>query len=202
MTNLGYNLNTTNKQEAINFPGLEKPIIHLSHYDYEKFYDPNYHNYLVNAWFYNPDERIPAILTMNGVSYDSVGVRYKGNSTFCLPNDISNPKVPYNIDMNYFISGQNLLGYKKLKLANAWMDPTFVKQISSSNVYRKYLPTGESNLVKLYVQGNYLGLYVNDESINNVTSFLNLPCLSTRVKDPMSFALATKLSSDPKLGAI
>ena len=133
---------------------------------YLDFYDPNYHNYLVNAWFYNPDERIPAILTMNGVSYDSVGVRYKGNSTFCLPNDISNPKVPYNIDMNYFISGQNLLGYKKLKLANAWMDPTFVKQISSSNVYRKYLPTGESNLVKLYVQGNYLGLYVNDESIN------------------------------------
>ena len=133
---------------------------------YLDFYDPNYHNYLVNAWFYNPDERIPAILTMNGVSYDSVGVRYKGNSTFCLPNDISNPKVPYNIDMNYFISGQNLLGYKKIKLANAWMDPTFVKQISSSNVYRKYLPTGESNLVKLYVQGNYLGLYVNDESIN------------------------------------
>jgi hypothetical protein len=46
------------------------------------------------------------------------------------------------------------------------MDPTFVKQISSSNVYRRYLPTGESNLVKLYIQGNYLGLYVNDESIN------------------------------------
>ena len=68
--------------------------------------------------------------------------------------------------MNYFISGQNLLG-TKIKLANAWMDPTFVKQISSSNVYRKYLPTGESNLVKLYVQGNYLGLYVNDESIIN-----------------------------------
>ena len=133
---------------------------------YLDFYDPNYHNYLVNAWYYNPDERIPAILTMNGVEYDSVGVRYKGNSTFCLPNDNSNPKVPYNIDMNYFISGQNLLGYKKLKLANAWMDPTFVKQIASSNVYRKYLPTGESNLVKLYVQGNYLGLYVNDESIN------------------------------------
>ena len=28
------------------------------------------------------------------------------------------------------------------------------------------MPTGESNLVKLNVQGNYVGLYVNDESIN------------------------------------
>jgi hypothetical protein len=130
------------------------------------FYNPNYHSYLVNAWYYNPDERIPAKLTLNGTVYDSVGVRYKGNSTFCLPNDNFNPKVPYNIDFNYFIDSQKVLGYKKMKLANAWMDPTFVKQIVSSNIYRNYLPSGESNLVKLYVQGNYLGLYINDESIN------------------------------------
>lgn len=131
-----------------------------------EFDNQNYHSYLVNSWYYNPDERIPATLTINGTIYDSVGVRYKGNSTFCLPNDNSNPKVPYNIDMNYFIDNQQLLDYNKMKLANAWMDPTFVKQIVSSNIYRKYLPTGESNLVKLNVQGNYVGLYVNDESIN------------------------------------
>ena len=131
-----------------------------------EFYMQDYHSYLVNAWFYNPSERIPARLTLNGVLYDSVGVRYKGNSTFCLPNDVFSPKVPYNIDMNYFVGGQKLLDYKKVKLANAWMDATFVKQIVSSNIYRRYLPTGESNLVRLNVQGNYVGLYVNDESIN------------------------------------
>ena len=131
-----------------------------------EFYLPSYHSYLVNSWYYSPSERIPAILTLNGTIYDSVGVRYKGNSTFCLPNDNLNSKVPYNIDMNYFIDGQQLLDYNKMKLANAWMDPTFVKQIVSSNIYRRYLPTGESNLVKLNVQGNYVGLYVNDESIN------------------------------------
>ena len=70
---------------------------------YLNFYNSGYHNYLVNAWYYNPSERIPATLTLNGVLYDSVGVRYKGNSTFCLPNNNLNPKVPYNIDMNYFI---------------------------------------------------------------------------------------------------
>ncbi len=131
-----------------------------------EFYMQDYNSYLVNAWFYNPSERIPARLTLNGVLHDSVGVRYKGNSTFCLPNDVFSPKVPYNIDMNYFIGGQKLLKYKKVKLANAWMDATFLKQIVASNIYRRYLPTGESNLVKLNVQGNYVGLYVNDESIN------------------------------------
>ena len=55
-----------------------------------EFYNPNYHSYLVDAWYYNPDTRIPAKLTLNGIVYDSVGVRYKGNSTFCLPNDNGN----------------------------------------------------------------------------------------------------------------
>ena len=113
-----------------------------------------------------PDLRIPAILTINNIDYDSVGVRYKGNSTFCLPNDASNQKVPYNIDVNYFVGGQKVMGYKKLKLANAWMDPTFMKQVISAKIYQEYLPTGESNLVKLFSQGSYVGLYVNDESIN------------------------------------
>ena len=82
-----------------------------------EFENLNYHSYLVNSWYYNPDERIPATLTVNGTIYDSVGVRYKGNSTFCLPYDNSNPKVPYNIDMNYFINDQQLLDYNKMKLA-------------------------------------------------------------------------------------
>ena len=88
------------------------------------------------------------------------------NSTFCLPNDAGNPKLPYNIDMNYFVSGQKLLGYKKLKLPNAWLDATFAKEFEAAKIYRNYLPSPEVNLIKLYVQGNYLGVYVNTESIN------------------------------------
>ena len=162
---IGFGQSLYNPQQLYDAPGgfFDEDSLRSIHLD---FYNPNYHAYLVNSWYYNPDERIPAKLTLNGTVYDSVGVRYKGNSTFCLPNDNFNPKVPYNIDFNYFIDSQKVLGYKKMKLANAWMDPTFVKQIVSSNIYRNYLPSGESNLIKLYVQGNYLGLYINDESIN------------------------------------
>ena len=162
---IGFGQSLYNPQQLYDAQGgfFDEDSLRSIHLD---FYNPNYHSYLVNAWYYNPDERIPAKLTLNGTVYDSVGVRYKGNSTFCLPNDNFNPKVPYNIDFNYFIDSQKVLGYKKMKLANAWMDPTFVKQIVSSNIYRNHLPSGESNLIKLYVQGNYLGLYINDESIN------------------------------------
>ena len=47
-----------------------------------QFYDANYHNILRNAFFNNPAYRIPAVVSLDGMSYDSVGVRYKGNSTF------------------------------------------------------------------------------------------------------------------------
>ena len=133
---------------------------------YVNFHDPNYHSILQSSFFTNPSYRIPASITLGDITLDSVGVRYKGNSTFCMPNDNGVPKVPYNLDMNYWISGQKLLGYKKLKLANAWMDATFQKEYIASKIYRKYLPSPEVNLMKLNVQGNYLGLYVNTESIN------------------------------------
>ena len=75
---------------------------------YIDFIDPNYHSVLVNSFFTNPKYRIPATVSCNGITYDSVGVRYKGNSTFCLPNDNNNPKVPYNLDFNYLFQDKNL----------------------------------------------------------------------------------------------
>ena len=112
---IGFGQSLYNPQQLYDAPGgfFHEDSLRSIHLD---FYNPNYHSYLVNAWYYNPDERIPATLTLNGTVYDSVGVRYKGNSTFCLPNDNLNPKVPYNIDFNYFIDSQKVLGYKKMKL--------------------------------------------------------------------------------------
>lgn len=130
------------------------------------FEDPSYHNILVNSFFNDPSYRIPATLTYNGISYDSVGVRYKGNSTFCLPNDQGNRKVPYNIDMNHWISGQKIENLKKIKLANAWMDPTFAKEVTASKIYQKYLPTPEANLIRLIAQGDYVGIYAHTESVD------------------------------------
>jgi hypothetical protein len=130
------------------------------------FEDEQYHQTLVDAFFNNPSLRIPAAVELDGVVLDSVGTRYKGNSTFCLPNETGNVKVPYNLDFNHWISGQSIMGYKKLKLANAWIDPTYCKEYLASRIYRKYLPTPEINLMKLNTQGQYTGLYVNTESIN------------------------------------
>ena len=129
------------------------------------FYNASYHDTLTNRWHAGSEERLAASFEMDGESYDSVGVKYKGNSTFYLADLVGNPKVPYNIDMNYYIGGQKVKGYKKLKLANAFLDPTFAKEASASYIYRNYMPTHQAALVKLFVNGSYMGVYVNTESI-------------------------------------
>lgn len=133
---------------------------------YIDFYDENYHEILTQSFFDEPSLRIFATVTLNGETKDSVGVRYKGNSTFCLPYDDGSEKLPLNLDMNFVVSGQKLMEYKKIKLANAWLDATFVREHISTEIYQNYMPAPEVNLMKVYVQGEYLGLYVNTESIN------------------------------------
>lgn len=136
------------------------------------FYDPNYDSILQSNWELGTGLNLPASIQLsNGEYYDSVGVRYKGNSTFSIAQSLQNPKFPLNIDVNDYIPGQTLMNIKDIKLANAFLDPTFCKEITGLNIYRNYLPSPEANLIKVYVQGVYLGLYVNTESINK--QFLN-----------------------------
>jgi hypothetical protein len=131
------------------------------------FYDPNYHTILKTWKENNIESSLPAILNYGGNHFDSVAVKYKGNSTFAVPNTFGNPKLPFNIDLNDYVSGQNIQGYRKMKLGNAYFDPTFAKEIMASYIYKQYMPCYESNLIRLVVNGTYLGVYVNQEDVGN-----------------------------------
>ena len=136
-----------------------------------KFYDPDYHQTLVD-WF-NADDgsRLPATLEVDGVLYDSVGIRYKGNISFLLAELLETPKFPLNIDMNEYIDDQHLMGYKKLKLGNLFTDPTCIREAVAYEIYRKYGVAPKSNIIKVNIgivgeEASYYGVYSNSESIN------------------------------------
>ncbi|MAZ58724.1 MAG: hypothetical protein CMP56_04915 [Flavobacteriales bacterium] len=130
------------------------------------FYDSDYNEFLIQSWFDNTKLRRAASFEMNGVYFDSVAVRYKGNSTFYVPWSVNNPKLPFNIDFNEYNGAQSVLGYEKIKLANALFDPTMRKEITGFSVYRQYLPASQANFMNLRVNDEFLGLYVNTESVN------------------------------------
>jgi hypothetical protein len=134
-----------------------------------EFYNSNYHKILTDNWFANNNERLPATIEFgNEIKLDSVAIRYKGNSTFYIPHSFGFLKLPWNIDINEYVSGQKLKGSKKLKLANTMFDPTFVKEILGYSIYQKYLPAPEANYMRVEVQGDYMGLYLNTEPVDKL----------------------------------
>ncbi|MGB0932565.1 MAG: CotH kinase family protein, partial [Chitinophagales bacterium] len=94
------------------------------------------------------------------VVFDSVGVKYKGNSTY-NPNQTKNP---FHIELDTF-KEQDYEGYKDIKLSNVAKDPSFLREVLSYQVLRQYMDAPLSNYANVYVNGNLIGLYSNSESI-------------------------------------
>lgn len=100
-------------------------------------------------------------VTINGMVYDSVGVKYKGNSTY-RANQVKNP---FHIELDTY-KDQEHQGYSDIKLSNVANDPSFVREVLSYQILRNYMDAPLSNYANVYVNGTLLGLYSNSESIN------------------------------------
>ena len=109
----------------------------------------------------NGDRLTADSVIVNGIVFDSVGVKYKGNSSY----NVNNAKNPLNIKLNH-IKNQDYQGYYTLKLSNGDKDPTFVREILSYFISRHYMQAPKANYTEGYINGNYIGLYGNIESIN------------------------------------
>jgi hypothetical protein len=98
---------------------------------------------------------------LNGILFDSVGVKYKGNSSF----DSINIKNPFHIELNTF-KEQNHEGYTDIKLSNGYGDPSLIREVLSYKILNNYMKSPKSAFAKVYVNGVYIGLYSSAESIN------------------------------------
>jgi hypothetical protein len=126
------------------------------------FAQSNWDYLLDNLASAGDNERLMGGVVINGTLYDSVGVRYKGNSSYS-PNRIKNP---LNIKLDYLIDGQKYQDYGTIKLANVFKDPSFIRESLSYEIARKYFPASGSNYAKVYINGTYLGLYANDQDVD------------------------------------
>jgi len=98
---------------------------------------------------------------INGVQIDSVGVKYKGNSSY----NVNKIKNPFHIELDHFLPDNEYDGYTDIKLGNAFKDPSFVREVLTYQIARKYMAAPLSNFAKVYINGDYIGLYSNTESI-------------------------------------
>ena len=126
------------------------------------FYDENWDHLLDSLYVEGEGGRILANIEIDGSTYYSVGVRYKGYSSV----SVNYAKNPFNIKLDYLIEDQNHEGIDKLKLSNVIQDPSFLREVLSYEVCRKYMPASNANYANLYIDGVLWGLYTNVQAVN------------------------------------
>ena len=114
--------------------------------------------------FYRTDVDIPADLTVDGVAYPSVGVRFRGNSSYSMTG--KSAKKPFNIAIDYNDPNQRLYGYKTLNLLSGHADASFIREVLYSRICRDYIPAPKANFVKLVINGENWGIYTNLQQFN------------------------------------
>ncbi len=127
------------------------------------FEQPNWDFLLDSLYLIGSESRLGGDVTIDGVSYSNVGVRYKGYSSYSSSRD----KNPFNIDLDYAFPNQNHQGVKKIKLSNVIQDPSFVREVLSYEIARKYMPASQANFANVYVNDTLIGVYTNVEAVDD-----------------------------------
>src|SRR3954471_19913013 len=111
--------------------------------------------------FKNTDVEVPAELTVDGKTYRDIGVHFRGMSSFMMVGE--GRKRSLNLSLDFVHEEQRLGGYRTLNLLNSHEDPTFLRTVLYSHIAREYIPAPKANFVRVVINGESWGIYVNAE---------------------------------------
>lgn len=100
---------------------------------------------------------------INGTTFDSVGVKYKGNSSY----NQNNNKNPIHIELDYVHGSYDYQGYTDIKLQNGYQDPSMIREVLGYAILEQYMDCPKANFANVYINGTLRGVYSNAESINS-----------------------------------
>lgn len=128
--------------------------------------------YISNYWaklkqYYDSNNYVLARLTYKGEVYDSVGIQFKGKTSYRKPSERGLDKLSFDIKLGHVIDGQDIDGYSTLNFNNAWEDPSFLKEVVYGSMAKKHIPAAQGNFIRLYLNGADWGLYPNIQQVNN-----------------------------------
>lgn len=130
---------------------------------YLTFKQPDYWSIMQSNYSTKTD--LAATLVVDGRTYENVGVRFKGETSYREVYRYSK-KLSFNISMRYIPDNPKLMGYRTLNLNNAFQDPSFLREVYYLYQIRKHIPAAKANFVQLYINGESWGLYPNIQQLN------------------------------------
>lgn len=118
-------------------------------------------NVLDSMRIYGTDA-LSATVVIDGIRYEGSAVRFRGDKSYAK----GLKRNPFGIKLNSTNPGQNHQGYTSLKLSAAVRDPSMVREMLFHEIAAKYMPASQAAFTKLYVNEEYIGVFVNVESID------------------------------------
>ena len=115
--------------------------------------------------FFLTDVDLPADLAVDGALYRDVGIRFRGKSSYFTIGQ--SDKRSFNVSIDFTYDNQRLQGYRTLNLLNCHADPTFLREILYSRICRDYMPGARASFIKLVINGESWGIYVNLQQFNS-----------------------------------
>ncbi|MCC7303256.1 MAG: CotH kinase family protein [Bacteroidia bacterium] len=125
------------------------------------FYHPAYYDSLMLS--HTTDTYYVCDMVFDGVTFPTVGVKFKGNSSF----NILSQKKSMKVDLDYIIPSQDLDDLNKFNLNNLYHDPTCLREkLMADFLNRNQLPGPRVTYAKVYYNNVYWGLYTLVEEVN------------------------------------
>lgn len=115
---------------------------------------------------------VPVTVAVDGLVWPSVGIRYKGNSSLQRPYRSGSMKLPFRLHFDKLeddiprIEDQRFHGFQELKLSNADLDPSLVRDKMAADTIRAAgIPAARGTFVEVWADpgdgsgAEYWGLY-------------------------------------------
>ena len=131
----------------------------------------NWASLLENA---TSEEYYDCDVTVNGTTYEHVGLRAKGNTSLSMVASSDSDRYSFKIKFDEYVDGQSCDGLSKLVLNNNYSDATMMKEALCYDMFA-FLGADASlyNYAKVSVNGEYRGVYLALEPVEESFAIRN-----------------------------
>ncbi|HEX5111636.1 MAG TPA: CotH kinase family protein [Saprospiraceae bacterium] len=126
------------------------------------FPQANYWTQLTNN--YATETYLLASIIIDDVTYDSVGVRFRGNTSYQMTGQ--SQKKSFAVATDFVREDQRIMGYKNLKFNNGHQDASFMREVLYNRMAKKYTPIAKANYIHLFLNDVDWGIYPNIQDVD------------------------------------
>lgn len=112
------------------------------------------------------EEMKTASVEYNGIKFDNVGIRTKGNLSLRSVVNTDSERYSFKLSFDEYVNNQTLYGISKINLNNNYSDASYMREFLTYELAETMgLPTPGYSYVNLYVNGELKGCYLAVEQI-------------------------------------